>query len=43
MRFVNGDGDGVFDWRVFVFFSLEFLLEIWSSECGWLICYNVGT
>ena len=20
MRFVNGDGDGVFDWRVFVFF-----------------------
>jgi hypothetical protein len=25
------------------FFFLEFLLEIWSSECGWLTCYNVGT
>lgn len=28
MRFVNGVGDGVFDWRVFVFFPWNFC---WKS------------
>lgn len=40
MRFVGDDTDGVFSWRVFF---LELMLEIWSSDCGWLNCYNVGT